>query len=155
MINLRKMCYDDIKHIFEWNEESEEFLKQWSNFTYPLTEQQFKERIDSNEYDVLVIEEDKMPVGTIQIFKFDREKKAARVGCYLIKPETRNKGIGCEALKAVVNYAFNNEGLLSLNLGVFDFNKSAQKCYEKAGFVKTNEYVGARGWKAYTMEIHK
>lgn len=155
MINIRKMCYGDIKYVFYWNVDSEEFLTQWSNFTYPLTENQFKERIDSDEYNVLVIEEDGMSVGTVQIFKFDREKKEAKVGCYLIKPEMRNKGIGCEALKAVVNYAFNKEGLLSLSLCVFDFNKGAQRCYEKVGFAKINEYVGAMGWKAYTMEINK
>lgn len=53
-----------------------------------------------------------------------------------LAPESRSKGLGSEATRAVVDYAFEQVGLHRVSLGVFDFNPAAQRVYEKAGFVR-------------------
>lgn len=64
-------------------------------------------------------------------------------------------GIGQEALKQIVDFGFDTLNLDIINLGVYDFNKGAIKCYEKAGFKITKEYIAPIGWKCYDMEIYK
>lgn len=155
MVSLRSMEIRDIQKVLEWNEEGQDFLVQWSNFIYPLTAEQFRIRIISKDYLVFSIEKDGKTVGTIQLFRIDREKASARVGCYLIDPAERGKGIGTEALAELVHYAFSELKLSKLDLGVFDYNTGAQRCYEKVGFVKTSEYKHPLGWVGYQMEISK
>jgi RimJ/RimL family protein N-acetyltransferase len=146
------MVAEEIQNVLKWSEDREDFLKQWSNFTYPLTREQFESRINSEDYMVFSIEKDGKMVGTIQMFRFDWDKASARIGCYLISPEERGRGIGTVALSKVVQYAFNELHLKKLDLGVYDYNTGALKCYEKVGFVKINEYMHM-GWLGYNMEI--
>ena len=151
MVTLRNIKIEDIKTILSWNEVTEAFLKQWSNFTYPLTEEQYIERINSEDFYVFSIANDGTLVGTIQIFKINKENRTARVGCYLINPQIRGKGIGTRALELLTDYAFKEMGLDILELGVFDYNIGAIKCYHNAGFIKTDEFQHPMGWTGYNM----
>ncbi len=151
MVTIRNMKIEDIQTVLSWNEGTEAFLKQWSNFTYPLTEEQLIERINSEDFHVFSIENDGTLVGTIQIFRINKENRTARVGCYLIHPQMRGNGIGTIALELISNYAFKELGLDTLELGVFDYNLGAIRCYENAGFKKTGEYQHPMGWTGYTM----
>lgn len=155
MVTLRKAEIDDIKIVLTWNETIESFLKQWSNFTYPLIEEQYLERIGSENFYVFSIDDDGILVGTIQIFNKNSENKTARVGCYLINPQTRGNGIGTKALKLLTEYAFNRMNIDTLELGVFDYNIGAIKCYEKVGFTKTGQYQHPMGWMGYNMAMSK
>jgi RimJ/RimL family protein N-acetyltransferase len=51
--------------------------------------------------------------------------------------------------------AFQEFGFEKLGLTVFDFNKSAFKCYEKAGFQVSGQEIRPNGWVAIKMEIVK
>jgi RimJ/RimL family protein N-acetyltransferase len=153
MVSLRNMTVSEIQNVLKWNDNGEAFLKQWSNFSYPLTTDQLESRINSDDYMVFSIDKDGKMVGTVQMFKFDWDNAAARIGCYLIDPQERGKGTGTDALTKLVHYAFDDLGLKKLELGVFDYNTGALKCYEKVGFVKVNEYMHPMGWAGYTMEI--
>lgn len=53
----------------------------------------------------------------------------------LIGPRGRNRGLGTEATKLVIDYIFKNTTLNQLTLSVFDFNPRAKYVYEKVGFV--------------------
>ena len=97
------------------------------------------------------IENEGMLAGTIQIFKIDKENRTARVGCYLINPLIRGKGIGTKALELLTDYAFEKMDLDILELGVFDYNIGAIKCYQKAGFIKIGEFQHPMGWTGYSM----
>ena len=151
MITLRKINIEDIRPIMSWSEDTEAFLMQWSNFTYPLTEEQYIERIYSDEFHVFSIENDGVLVGTIQIFRIDKVNRTARVGCYLINPQMRGKGIGTKSLELLTAYAFDNMDLDKLDLGVFDYNIGAIKCYQNAGYIKTSEFLHPMGWTGYNM----
>lgn len=155
MINVRLMQERDIASIISWGGNTEEFLKQWSNYSYPLTSEQIMERIKSDDIKLLAIEDECVLIGTIQIFKFDISLGSARVGCFLIDPSCQGMGYGEKALRKVVEYGFKELEVKSINLGVFDYNSGAIRCYEKVGFKKVGEYEHPMGWLGHTMEIAK
>ncbi|MBA7498003.1 hypothetical protein ES704_00737 [subsurface metagenome] len=66
----------------------------------------------------------------------DPVNKSASIGRVLIKQDNRGLGYGYAMLKELINYATNVLQLKQLNLRVFDFNKSALRCYSKLGFVE-------------------
>jgi RimJ/RimL family protein N-acetyltransferase len=53
----------------------------------------------------------------------------------LIGPAGQNRGLGSEATRLTVGYAFEELGLHRVELNVFAFNPRARRAYEKAGFV--------------------
>jgi len=53
----------------------------------------------------------------------------------LIGPQGRNRGLGSEATRLTIDYAFANSNLNRISLTVFAFNPRARRAYEKAGFV--------------------
>lgn len=151
MIRIRLAKTSDLENIMSWNLDGEEFLIQWSNYKYPLTRNQLIERVNSDDYIIFSIEEDLCLVGTVQIFKVDYKTRHARVGCFLMDPDYRKKGIGAAAMKLVIDYAFITMNLNAVELGVFDFNISAIKCYEKCGFMKSGTFLHPFGWTGYHM----
>lgn len=52
----------------------------------------------------------------------------------LIGPRGRNRGLGSEATRLIIDYAFQNTTLDSISLGVYAFNPRARYVYEKIGF---------------------
>ena len=98
-------------------------------------------------------------IGTVQLLKIDREAGSAVAGRFLIgREEDRGKGYGLQALREIVRIGFEEFGLKAVFLSVFDFNKGAIRCYEKAGFetveFKPGAYASSSGpWGLYRMRI--
>lgn len=59
----------------------------------------------------------------------------AIVGIGLGEREFWGKGYGTEAMRLLLNYAFNELNLHRMSLDVFEYNPRAIRSYEKAGFV--------------------
>lgn len=53
----------------------------------------------------------------------------------LIGPDGRDRGLGSEATRLMIDYAFEHLPLHRIELEVYAFNPRAQRVYEKAGFV--------------------
>lgn len=73
-------------------------------------------------------------VGEVVLNEWDRRNLSCSFRT-LIGPGGRNRGLGTEAVRLIVGYAFEQLGLNRISLGVFDFNPRARRAYEKAGFV--------------------
>lgn len=54
----------------------------------------------------------------------------------LIGPRGRDRGVGTEAVRLVVGYAFEQLGLRRIQLEAYAFNHRALRVYEKVGFVR-------------------
>ncbi|PJN87842.1 GNAT family N-acetyltransferase [Bacillus sp. mrc49] len=153
MIDLQYFERSDIEQLINWIP-SAEFALQWGGpaFQYPLTEEQLEKYLeqankeDSDTYIYKVIDQDLQKViGHISLGKVDRVHRSARVGKVLVgSPEVRGKGIGFEMMKAILTIAFEELKLHKVTLGVFDFNTSAIRCYENAGFVREGFLRDAR-----------
>lgn len=73
-------------------------------------------------------------IGNIKLEPIDWAKKRAIFGILIGNKDYWGRGIGTEATKLIVDYAFNFLGLDEVELGVITENKRAIVAYEKAGF---------------------
>jgi RimJ/RimL family protein N-acetyltransferase len=63
-----------------------------------------------------------------------------------LRPGFRDRGLGSEAVRLVLEYAFDQVGLHRIALEVFSFNQRAQAVYERAGFVREGALRDALLW---------
>ncbi len=105
----------------------------------------------SNEILNLFIEEDKTfaiclkesgkVIGSLGVEKYGMEDKLTEffsykgreIG-YVLSKEYWGKGLMTEAVKAVIDYLFNERNLDFLTCGYFDFNTRSKRVQEKCGF---------------------
>jgi len=73
-------------------------------------------------------------IGNIKLEPIDWKRKKAVFGILIGDKNYWGKGIGTEATKLIVNYAFNQMGLQEIELGVIAENLAAIRAYEKVGF---------------------
>lgn len=172
MIKLDLMEKEDLQRIVEWNaDKSADDLLQWAGhiYNYPLTIMQVENYFFNNVkkdnssifvYKIKLIYTDEI-IGTIELRETDKNNKTGRVCRFLIGNENfRAKGIGTRVLEDVLRIGFEDLQFKKITLRVYDFNKSAIKCYEKAGFIKEKfiEKVSKSSegyWNLYEMGISK
>ncbi|HAN20238.1 MAG: hypothetical protein A2Y15_05130 [Clostridiales bacterium GWF2_36_10] len=157
MISIRTLQDDDAEYIVKYNENTDEnFLNQWGGgrfYTYPLTVEQIINRIknkDNTRY--FAILNDGLMIGAVELDFIDWDNKKCNVCRFLIEEKSRGHGYGTEALKLVTQYALDELHMKNVYLSVFDFNKNALRCYEKAGYKIISQEVRTNGWLAYKME---
>ena len=152
MIRLEYFSKEDFQQLIDWVPDAS-FALQWSGptFTYPLTKEQLEVYIEgANQPEALkyifkVIDNGTNEVvGHVSLGKVDRNNYSARVGKVLVgAADNRGKGYGAQIIYAALTFAFEKLKLHKVTLGVFDFNVSAIKCYEAAGFRKERILQGA------------
>ena len=76
------------------------------------------------------------PVGSVYIRDIDMEHRKGEYGIFIGESDSRGKGIGTQAAKLMVQYAFEKLKLHKLFLRVYADNLRAIGSYEKAGFVR-------------------
>ncbi|WP_213001855.1 GNAT family N-acetyltransferase [Winogradskya consettensis] len=107
-----------------WDEAAEQKLRDWyaARNTQP-------DRLD------LAIEDRATGqwVGEVVLYEVDI-RNANCTFRTLIGPSGRDRGLGSEALRLLLPYAFTTLALHRIELHVFDFNPRARRVYEKAGF---------------------
>jgi RimJ/RimL family protein N-acetyltransferase len=82
------------------------------------------------------------PVGHIELNDIDGY--SARVCRALIDPPFRGRGFGRAIVRRALQIGFDELGLRRMDLGVYDFNTAAIRCYELEGFVKEGHLRQAR-----------
>lgn len=151
-LKLVKFTENYIEKLLSWNS-TEEFLFQWAGPTYkfPLDRTQLLNDIEKateenpNMYIFAAIDEDSAEmVAHIQIMGIDIANDYGHVGRFICDPELVGKGIGTKVMKELQKFAFEELRLHKLGLNVFDYNKSAIRCYEKAGFIIEGVYRDSR-----------
>lgn len=172
MIKLDLMKKEDLQKIVEWNvNKSSDYLLKWAGpmYNYPLTLTQVqnyfftdvkKDNPNIFVYKIQLINTDKI-IGTVELREIDKNNKIGSVCRFLIGDENnRGKGIGRKALKEALRIGFEDMKFEKITLKVFDFNYSAIKCYENAGFTKEKLLENVRKsstgyWSLYEMSILK
>jgi diamine N-acetyltransferase len=80
-------------------------------------------------------------VGTAVLFRVDQHAGAAEFG--LTIGERRNQGLGSQATRLVLDWAFTVMGLHNILLVTFAWNLPAIRAYSKAGFREIGRRRGA------------
>lgn len=79
-------------------------------------------------------------IGGIGFTSIDWRCRSAEFGIHIGEKKYWNKGCGTDAVNALLRYGFETLNLNRVWLRVFDYNKRAQRAYEKAGFTKEGLY---------------
>ncbi|WP_079528755.1 GNAT family N-acetyltransferase [Halobacillus hunanensis] len=166
MIELRYFSEKDFPQLINWIT-SPEFLLQWGGpmFHYPLNHEQLKDYMTDSNSDhasqfifSAVDTQTDATIGHIALRNIDRTNRSARIGKVIVGDEVRGKGFGEMMIKETLKVAFNQLKLHKVSLGVFDFNHSAIRCYEKAGFKKDgllrdHRKINDEYWSLYEMSL--
>jgi RimJ/RimL family protein N-acetyltransferase len=75
---------------------------------------------------------DDQPVGTVGLFDISYVHSSAELGIAI--GERRGQGLGTEATRLVLGWAFRTLGLHSVILGALAWNEAGLRAYERAGF---------------------
>lgn len=146
MVKLEYFEKEDFKQLIEWMN-SEHLITNWAGslFRYPLTEDSLDWYVeDTNNIDrsdafiyKAIDTKTGSTVGHISLGSISEKNRSARISRVLVgNTAERGKGYCAGMINAILKIGFEELHLHRISLGVYDFNKSAIRCYEKAGFIK-------------------
>lgn len=165
MIELEPFESSDIDRLISWIPTAE-FLMQWAGpvFHFPLEKSELEAhmagaRSGTRRIYRCVDRASRSTIGHAELGDIDYRNSTARISRVLIgPPEARGKGMGSSIMHAVLGVAFGELGLHRIELGVYDFNQGAIRCYEKVGFQlegirRHAARVGETCWNSCVMGI--
>lgn len=83
-----------------------------------------------------IIEYEQRCIGIARLNDWDQANRRASYSIGIYAPSLWGQGLGSEATRLVLRYAFQVLELHRVELRVLDFNQRAIACYEKCGFVR-------------------
>ncbi len=162
IIKLGPFRQDDFETLISWID-TEEHLVQFAGdiFTFPLTNEQLKQYLeDAKRHAFRVFDAaTNKTIGLGEAYQFDQN--TVRLCRILIgNLEYRGKGLGKLITRLLIKFSFEKLNADSVCLNVYDWNKGAIKCYEKAGFQKVEIQTGeimfkGKIWTTIKMQIDK
>jgi len=138
MIKLRKIEPADLPFLYRWENDA----SVWADGANhnPLSQQDLRTYIESTTGDIyrdgqlrLIIENDGVTCGCVDLFDFDPRNRRAAIGMY-IAPEFRGKGVGLSALEQLETYAFGFLKLRILYAVIATSNIPCSALYRTAGY---------------------
>ena len=136
-IYLSPINIEDAEKYTEWLNDLEITINlSMPHKTYTL--EQEKEALKTLSQDgynyAIVNREDNKLLGNCGLMNVDLVNRIGEVGIFIGNKEFWNQGYGTEAMKLLLDYAFNLLNLNNIELKVYAFNKRAYNCYKKCGF---------------------
>ncbi len=139
-IYLRPITIEDTDMVVRWRNDS----KVVENFIYreKISREEhlswFHEKIEAGlviQFIICDCQTDK-PLGSIYLQNFKEVSRQAEEGIFLGEEEAYGRGIGTEAAKLVLEYAFKTLQLHKLTARVLGYNQGSRKMHERAGYLK-------------------
>lgn len=137
-VTLRRLEEGDLEHIRQWLEDPE--LRTLIGATAPMTEEDAAKwfaRVDrdpSRAWFVIVEDEGDRVVGEAGLLRLSPEWRTTDMTVIIGAESDRGKGLGSEAGRLVLDFAFNYLGLHRVAIGVVGFNEQALAFWKKLGF---------------------
>lgn len=156
-ISLRSLEPEDIELLYQWENNME--IWEVSNTRTPYSRYILAQYIKESAKDIyetkqvrfIIQNEDKVPVGAVDLFDFEPYHLRAGVGILIHKSTDQNKGYATDTLTVLSNYAFETLGLKQLYANIAADNSRSLYLFEKAGFenvgIKKNWLKTRDGWK--------
>ncbi|MBB5226675.1 N-acetyltransferase [Treponema ruminis] len=163
-MKLRAYKKEDAALICRWIRTEEE-LYRWSADRYnkfPLSEKDIENNYlpqleGGRFFPITAIDDNGIVIGHFIIrYPRDDDNSTLRFGFVIVDPRLRGKGYGKEMLRLGIKYVKDNFTVKKIDLGVFENNESARKCYESVGFKECNrrEFEMPIGtWTCIDMEM--
>lgn len=170
---FKKLIGDRI-YLSPRNSEDVEIFTQWLNdfeitdytgrsagiVTLENEKQYLENKLTNDNHKAFVIVDlttDKM-VGTLSLENINYNNRTAVLGIFIGDSEYRSNGYGTEAIRLLLDFAFNYVNLNSIKLDVLSCNERAIKCYKKCGFKEVgrwrkSKYVNGKYYDTIIMDI--
>lgn len=149
-VYLRESSFDDCRWFAEWEKRPEvtEFFTINESRDYEEVVREYFERVPDPtqvQFTICSMADDR-PMGRIYISRIDDHYDSLDITrIYIADSSMRGKGLGEEALRLALDYAFQVRGCERVTLDYFTGNEIASALYRKAGFV--NEGTMRHGGK--------
>ncbi len=163
---LRRVSIEDLNEILELrgNPETMKFIPRPLVKTEEDALNHFKmidEKIEKNEginWAITVKGNPKL-IGIIGHYRIQPENHRCEIG-YMILPQYNGQGIVTEAIKAVLEYGFEDMNMHSIEAVIDPDNIASERVLQKNGFVKEahileNEYYDGKFWDTVIYSILK
>jgi RimJ/RimL family protein N-acetyltransferase len=161
MIEFIPFTQYDFERLKSWiNNKEELFQFAGPLFNFPLTDEQLLDYInrkDKKPFKV-VLNETNETIGHCELNYESGNNRLSRI--LIGKEEYRNKKLGEQIVRKMVNLFFLDPTIKLIDLNVFDCNTRAIKCYEKVGFriiyEKTDQLlVYGNIWTRLNMQLKR
>jgi len=163
-MELSKFKQKYIPEVLGWVKNESEMV-QWAGpiFSWPLSRKQFLKHLESAKiepptlYPFGLYNNSKL-IGYGELWGHNYNWDSAIASRIIVSPRRRNRGLGQFMVSKLLEFGFEQLGLNRIGLGVFDFNKTAIKCYEKIGFtlegtMRELAKVDDSYWNCHMMSI--
>ena len=142
MLRLRKIEPSDLPFLYQWENDATSWAD--SDTHNPLSRHDLHQYIENNTGDIyrdgqlrLMIEQGGQTLGCIDLFDFDARNRKAAIGMYIAQ-EARGKGVGSEAVKQLLNYAFDFLHLRMVYAIISVNNQACSHIYEQLDFAPSS-----------------
>ena len=101
--------------------------------------------------ELLVIEDGGEVVGAVRWVLVNRRSRIADIRTLMLAPAARGRGVATDAIRELIDHLFRDRWLHRLEAEVYGFNRSGQRVFERAGFVREGvrrrAYDREDGWQ--------
>ncbi|BCY27139.1 GNAT family N-acetyltransferase [Flavobacterium okayamense] len=142
-IYLRALEPEDLEFVYAI--ENDESIWEISHTQTPYSRYLIRQYLENAQQDIyeakqlrLVIcyNDSKDPLGLIDLFDYDPQNSRAGIGILIQDSKDRNKGLGSEALKLLINFSFSKLQLHQLYANIGTDNQLSLQLFTKFGFQK-------------------
>jgi RimJ/RimL family protein N-acetyltransferase len=141
-IVLREYRKEDLESIRGWVNDPEIADNLSDIFLYPSTLNQTESflnyvldgKSDKEAHFIIAEKETESYIGQIDLMGIDWKNRCAELGIVIGQKECLGRGIGTEAIRLLLMFAFDRMNLNRVELRVHDYNERAYNCYLKCGF---------------------
>jgi len=133
---LRPLAARDLRRCVKWYNDPRvtQFLGRTTGVSLAEQERWFRDYERKPDEQVFAIEVDGRHIGNLGFHHVNRVHRKADLGIVIGEPTAWSKGIGTEAIRLALGYAFVALGLNKVSLDVLEDNARAIRTYEKVGF---------------------
>lgn len=97
-------------------------------------------------------------VGSVGLHAIDSRNRSCELGIVIGREDLLGQGLGHEAIRLTLGFAFGFLNMHKVNLRVFEYNERGQRCYRSCGFIeegriRDQRYYDGRYWSEIIMGI--
>lgn len=139
-VRLRGLEREDIPTFIRWFNDPEvrQYLLMYEPMSKAKEEQWFETHLAKRDEFLFAIEAlmegEWVHIGNVGLHRIDWKNRTAVFGIVLGEKALWGQGLGTDAARTMLRFAFEELNLHRVELEVFEFNPRAARCYEKAGF---------------------
>lgn len=141
LTDLNRAAMHEFFRGFEYDADTFSDMEKFGKYSYDKDEvdRRYEKCSLANDRKYFYILADGKTVGEIYLKNIDEEKKQAEIAIHLANDDIKNKGVGTEAEKLLISYAFDIMGLDTLFADTLIKNTRSAHVLEKVGFDRRGE----------------